>query len=152
MNSVEIVPSIFQGGGQEGDFRWMIDQPKYDDSLFLFNDNEEQFLEHIRDPASEFGCAAGGGNAVIRPFQCQMPPRAAGIPTGAHGVGYAELSDEVKATIDQAIAGIRDLLAFGRYRRAFFSADEQGRLGTGIFEVDDEVKDYIVSSIKALAE
>ena len=147
---VEVVPSVFEGIGRVGDFGWMIEQDEYEDALFVFNDNEEQFLEHVRDASSTFGCVAGGGNAVIRPYQCRRPPRASGIPTGANGAGYSHLTEEVKAHVDLAVSRIRELLNTGRYRRLFFSAEESGELGTGIFEVDDAVKQYITKSIATL--
>jgi hypothetical protein len=93
---MEVIGSIFKGSGQKGDFGWMIEQPEYAEALFVFNDNEEQFREQRKDPSSPFGCTPGGGNAVIRPYQCEEPPRAAGIPTGVQGIGYAELTDQVK--------------------------------------------------------
>ena len=77
---------------------------------------------------------------MIRPYQCQDPPRAAGIPTGSGGMGYLELNDHVRSVIDPAISDIRELLQTGRYERVFYSSDGKGGLGTGIFTVADEVK------------
>src|SRR5229473_2159509 len=67
-----------------GDFGWMRSQTEYVDALFIFNDNEEQFLAHVSNPSdrSDFACGAGGGNARIRPWQCETIPRSAGVPTG----------------------------------------------------------------------
>ena len=65
----------------------MIEQPEYADALFVFNDNEGEFRAHQGHAPGARRCHAGGGNAVIRPYQCEDPPRAAGIPTGDHG-GY----------------------------------------------------------------
>jgi len=149
---MEVIGSIFQGGGREGDFGWMIRQPECADALFLFNDNEEQFLAHRQHPDGGPGCDRGGGNAVIRPFQCENPPRAIGIPTGSRGSGYPSLTAHVKKTIDDALAAIQGLLATGRYRRVFYSAaNSAGDLGTGIFDVGDDVKRYITDGIKKLA-
>jgi hypothetical protein len=93
----------------------------------------------------------GGGNAVVRPYQCQEPPRAIGIPTGSHGQGYATLSEQVRQTIDEAFLGIQKLLATGRYRRLYYSsADTEGNLGTGIFDVDEDVKRYISEKVRSL--
>lgn len=139
---------VFNGPGEYGDFRWMIEREEYADSLFIFNDNEEQFFLHRRKPHPESGCAPGGGNAVIRPFQCADPPRAAGIPTGAGGMGYYELNDHVRSVIDRAVSDIRDLLGTGSYERIFYSADRSGGLGTGIFSVADDVKQYILTGLQ----
>jgi len=113
---MQVIGSIFAGSSKTGDFGWMIEQPEYGDSLFIFNDNEEQFL-------------------------------ATGIPTGAKGRGYNELSAQVKQVIDDAIAAIRHLVGTGRYQRVFYSAaNAAGDLGTGIFDVSDE----LVSAVNAV--
>lgn len=149
---MQVIGSIFTGGGKVGDFGWMIRQPEYADALFIFNDNEEQFLAHQENPDDPYGCARGGGNAVIRPYQCAKPPKAAGIPTGMNGVGYPSFITHVQKMVDQAIAAIRALIATGRYQRIYYSAaNESGDLGTGIFHVGDDVKRYITTQIKKLA-
>lgn len=73
---IEVIGSVFAGAGKIGDFAWMIRQPEYADVLFVFNDNEEQFRAYRKDPQGSYGCSPGGGNAIIRPYQCQSPPRA----------------------------------------------------------------------------
>ena len=128
----------------------MIEQPEYADALFVFNDNEGEFRAHQGHAPGARRCRAGGGNAVIRPYQCEDPPRAAGIPTGDHG-GYPRLTDSAKAAIDDALAAIGAPLAAGRYQRVIYSAaDDSGALGTGIFDVGDDVKRYIVDGLRAL--
>jgi hypothetical protein len=150
--SVEVIGSQFSKPGETGDFGWMLRQPEYADALFVFNDNEEQFRAHRDDPSDPHGCAGGGGNAVIRPYQCDDPPRAAGIPTGSHGAGYSELTPKVQNVIDEAIGAIRNLLATGRYGRVFYSAaNANGDLGTGIFKVADDVRRYVVAELRSLA-
>lgn len=147
-----MIASLFDGVGKDGDFGWMLTQSEYTEALFVFNDNEEQFLAFLRDqtPGSS-GCTAGGGNAVIRPYRCQLPPRAAGIPTGVSGAGYSELTAEARQVIDEALGVIDGLLASGLYQRVFYSAaSASGDLGTGIFDVGDDVKRYIVTRLQAL--
>ena len=146
----QVIGSQFAGGGRDGDFAWMIEQDAYADALFVFNDNEEAFRAYQRDPAGGAGCSRGGGNAVIRPYRCADPPRAAGVPTGASGRGYSALTNDVRGAIDEAFAVIDELLASGRYARVFYSADAAGGLGTGIFTVADDVKAYIVERLRAL--
>jgi hypothetical protein len=148
---MQLVASVFAGRGRAGDFAWMIEQPEYADTLFVFNDNEGQFRAHQRHAPGARQCHASAGNATIRPYQCQDPPRAAGIPTGDHG-GYPALTDGARAAIDDALAAVGTLLATGRYQRLIYSAaDDSGALGTGIFEVGDDVKRYIVTGLRALA-
>jgi hypothetical protein len=150
--SVRLVPSRFEGRGEPGDFAWMIEQPQYADALFVFNDNEEQFRAFQRDAHSAAGLSPGGGNAAIRPYRGADPPRAAGVPTGRAGQGYDTLTADAQQAIDDALELIAELLASGRYVRVIYSAaNEDGDLGTGIFEVADDVKRYIVSGLRRLA-
>ncbi len=148
---MELVPSRFEGRGRPGDFAWMITRPEYADALFVFNDNEEQFRAFQRDPAGGAGLSPGGGNATVRPYRGADPPRAAGIPTGQGGQGYPRLTPEAREAIDDAIQLIADLLATGAYQRVVYSAaNADGDLGTGIFEVGDDVKRYIVDGLRKL--
>jgi hypothetical protein len=148
---IHVIGSIFAGTGKFGDFGWMIRQQEYADALFVFNDNEEQFRAHRDDPDGAFGCAAGGGNAIIRPYQCKNPPQAIGIPTGSNGRGYTALTADVRQTIDDAIGTIQELIATGRYQRLFYSAaNAAGDLGTGIFQVHPDVKHHIAERLKTL--
>ena len=102
--TVKIRKSVFLESGVDGDFGWMIQQPEFARSLFVFNDNESQFNAFHEGKPS--GLSAGGGNAIIRPYQGTKPQRAAGIPTGDLG-GYSELSPQIKQTIDRAIDYIK---------------------------------------------
>jgi len=144
MKAVKIIPSIYKGQGMEGDFEWMIQQDKYKSTFFIFNDNESQFKAHLKDPSDPLGCNVGGGNAVIRPYQCTNPPQAGGIPTGPN---FPSLTPEVKQLIDSAIHLIQQNIDTYNYNAVVFSANENGGLGTSIFEVPDDVKTYIVKQI-----
>lgn len=144
---MELIGVKFKRPGEYGDFRWMIGRDEYADSLFVFNDNEEQFRLHRRVPHPPEACAPGGGNAVIRPYQCRVPPRAAGIPTGAGGRGYEGITDRFRKAVDRAIDDIRKLIDSGKYKKIFFSSDDKGYIGTGIFDVAPENKVYITKSL-----
>ena len=147
---MQVIKSQFSGGRQDGDFSWMIDRPEFARSLFIFNDNEAQFIAFHTGHAA--GLSAGGGNAAIRPYQGHSPIRAAGIPTGNLG-GYQKLDKNVRALVDDAIAHIQRLLATGNYDQVIFSYDaRQKTIGTGIFQVADEVKNYIYESICSLGD
>jgi len=149
--NVELIGSIFSGPGKDGDFAWMIEQPEHADSLFVFNDNEGQWRADRE--GKHGGCSRGGGNAVIRPYQCgTLPQRAIGIPTGAAGQGYRELGSQEVIVIDSAVATIRKMLLTGLYKRVIYSAaNESGELGTGIFIVAEDVKRYIVAQLRGVA-
>ena len=51
-HGVALLRSKFAGAGKEGDFEFMITrQPR---TLFVFNDNEEEFYAHYNDPANPY--------------------------------------------------------------------------------------------------
>jgi hypothetical protein len=147
MMTFKVIGSIFHGGHKDGDFNWMIKQTKYDDALFVFNDNEGQYILHRDDPTNSGGCSEGAGNGIIRPWQCVTPPRAAGVPTGPN---YAKLNPHITQLIDEAVATVAKVATDNNTKRIFFSADSHGHLGTGTFNVGSDVKAYIVKKLKAL--
>jgi len=127
----------------------MINRAEYKNALFIFNDNEDQFLDE--------SCSTGGGNAIIRPYQCEDPPRATGISTGIYrqssgqNSGYTDLNDgNAKKVIDQGINKIKKLISSNKYDKIIYSSDGKGGLGTGIFKVGDDVKKYIVDNLKKI--
>lgn len=142
---VKVEASIFTSPGKSGDFEWMITRPEYSDALFIFNDNEHQYLSN--------STSRGGGNAAIRPFKAFSVdgvklPRAWGIPTGVSG-GYPELTDKVKLYVDAALSDIFKLTQQYRYDRVIFSGDGNGGLGVGIFAktMSPKVTEYIVQAL-----
>jgi hypothetical protein len=150
--TVKVQGSIFCGGNKAGDFGWMIERKEYANSLFVFNDNEEQFLAFRKGDRGESGCGEGGNNAKIRKYQCRIPPRAAGVPTGWQGEGgYTALDKPTKAHIDRALTDIRNLVLPGTYDTIIFSQNKNKKtLGAGIFSPAPEVKDYIFNGLMNL--
>ena len=147
---INVIRSSFNGSGREGDFSWMIRQPSHERTLFLFNDNEEEFYAHFR--GGDHRCAPGGGNATIRPFQCGPSPRAVGIPTGSyaqgpHYMGYSSLDDHVRRVLVDAFAQLDSVLATGRFDSLAFSWSDETGLGGKIFETAQPVRDHIVEQI-----
>jgi hypothetical protein len=142
---MQVIGSVFSGAGKDGDFDWMITQDHYEDALFVFNDNEAQYKAH-RDRPTDLagaGSAPGGGNAIIRPYQCKTPPRAVGIPTGPN---CDSLTPEVKnSSTRPSPCGERT-----SQTHIYSAANANGDLGTSIFHVGNDVKEYIVSRLKSL--
>lgn len=151
MKMPKIVPVVYRGWLDYGDFGWMINQSEWRDScLFLFNDNCKQWFENSLEP--------GGGNACIRPEK--QFGRAFGIPTGDYllpgGPGFTSLP-KFKSMIDYFFHKLVDFISENEERRGksydkifFSSVDEEGsEIGTGIFRVDKEVKAYITDCIKS---
>jgi hypothetical protein len=127
-----VLPVIYGGPGRLGDFAWMRSQPEFARTLFVFNDNEEQFEDFERGRPGGF--TPGGGNAVIRPWRGEDPPRAAGVPTGRTGKGYQRLDERVEGVLGRAVTVIHDLVDTGRYDCLTFSRDASTEmLGVGIF-------------------
>ncbi len=137
-----------------GDFKYMIYENinnNTHDSLFIYNDNEES-----KDNKS-YG--NGAGNAVIRRFNCNNPkytnkPYSAGIPTGTlRDGGYNELNENSKKYIDESVNEIKLLIETHKYKNLYYSIDElDGKLGTSIFNVNDDVIDYITNKIHKLSK
>ena len=70
---------------------------------------------------------------------------------GRAGRATRALTPDAREAIDDALQLIADLLATGAYRRVVYSAaNADGDLGTGIFEVGDDVKRYIVDGLRKL--
>ena len=144
--AIKVTRSIFKGSGCLGDYLWMSNHPEFARALFVFNDNEEQFDAFVAGKPSGF--TVGGGNAAIRPLRKLLPPRAAGVPTGTRGRGYSALDTATKTKIDEALAVVDALLKTGDYDQVVVSRSKDGdTLGTGIFEVALEVRDYIFSQL-----
>ena len=147
--AIKVSRSVFGGAGVSGDYLWMSNQPEFARALFVFNDNEEQFDAFVEGKPSGF--TAGGGNAAIRPLRKLLPPRAAGVPTGKHGRGYSVLDMPTKAKIDEALAVIVALLKTGDYDQVVIPKSKDcNTLGTGIFQVAPEVRDYIFEKLGTL--
>lgn len=164
-HKITIQPSYFMQANTEGDYRYMIDQPKYARSLFLFNDNVDQFVyfhKYIKldknnqrdNKYKDSACANGSGNGSIREYQCKFPnPRAAGIPTGSYTNKWGILTPDIIKIIDYAFRYIENLLSTGKYDRIIYSADKKYMndrmplLGHGIFDVSDDILKYITDKI-----
>lgn len=141
--TLKVVATQFTKRGRYGDYLWMITQPEYKKSLFVFNDDEEHMNSH----------AAGGGNACVRPFnflgytmQGLNFPRSAGIPTGRCRRGYRDI-EEGQLSIDFAVQRIRELISKHKYDKLYFSVGDDGYIGCRIFHVPSPVREYISCQI-----
>lgn len=143
---VYVYGSIFTQANEIGDFSWMIKQKEYSNVLFIFNDNLQDFLSK--------SCQAGGGNAIIRPYQCLNPPRSIGIPTGTTE-GFSSLNQEiegktVKEYINDAFLQIEYIIKKNNYGNIIYSSDIEGKLGFGIFRPSDDVIKYITEKLQTM--
>lgn len=144
MFNIKIFGTKFYSKNKIGDFDWMCKQSEYSDSLFIFNDNEE----------FHNSCRPGSGNAIMRKYNKYSDleiPRSAGIPTGTlKNGGYQIFRNDTKKNIDNSIIEIIDLIIKYKYNKIFYSSEENGLLGTSIFNVDNDVLLYITSKIHSL--
>lgn len=145
-NKVQVIGIKYNRNGIFGDFKWMCAREEYENSLFLFNDNEEY----------HYTCRSGAGNAIMRRYNKHSDldiPISAGIPTGtlARG-GYSKLTTRTKTCIDDAFKEIDELLSKYKYSRIYYSAETDGLLGTSIFRVDPDVIKYISVKIFNLSD
>ena len=76
----------------------MIKLEKYMRTLFIFNDNEEDFISatrHLVNPDIPYTTSGrNGGNAKIRTYQIVSEIRAIGVPTGSNDIGYQVMDDK----------------------------------------------------------
>ena len=152
----------FSFRGYYGDFTTMIVDPQYADCLFVYNGNLGQDMpDGIFIKGGGQNAISGGGNAAIRSYNRfgahNAYPRSAGIPTGDLGStkysgGFKSLTPEVRSIIDAALADIRKLIITHQYRCVYFSCNQHGKLGTGIFNVAPDVIDYITVGINSLGD
>lgn len=143
---MQVIGTIFTKPGQFGDFNWMIGNKDYDDSLFIFNDNEEHHET----------CRQGAGNAIIRKFNKYSNldvPRSIGIPTGTLNIGgYTTFDLETRNKIDNYFKELEELVEKYKYTRIYYSAESNGLVGTSIFKVNHKVLEYITWKIHLLSE
>lgn len=173
---INVIKSQFTSPGIAGDFEFMIEQPEHQRTLFVFNDNEEQFLAHFVSPNNPFSavelriepvplssgadaCSPGGGNAVIRPYQCGPHPRAIGVPTGSYKrteriyhTGYKVLDAHVSKMVGYSMMEIDALLASGRFDSLAFSYNPETNLGGRLFDTAQVVRNFIVDELLRVAK
>jgi hypothetical protein len=146
-----VIPTVFTGTGKFGDWAWMREQAFWAHTLFVFNDNEEQFDAFVAGSASGF--SQGAGNAIARPWRRLNPPMSAGVPTGKNGIGYQHFDAGTKEKIDQSLTVIYDQLKTFYYDSlALSSNDNWTTLGSSTFEVDEQVLQYIFDRLNQTPE
>jgi len=147
---MKVTGTPFVQHGEEGDFKWMRQQDKYRNTLFLFNEN---VVDSYNDQP-----LAGAGSAAIRPYthRFKEKPRAAGIPTGwsVASRGFTTFDFLTKKIIDWSLERIRTILHNDpEIDQIIFScsSDDPTRIGTSIFQLPEKIVSYISDGIAALA-
>ena len=145
--NIQIYGTQYTKKNMFGDFKWMCEQKEYEDSLFIFNDNEEYHNTN----------GYGIGNAIIRKYnkynKTLSKPKSAGICTGTFkNKGYKELLEFNKNIIDNNIDEIKKLLEKYKYKDIYYSVGKNNKLGTSIFKVGEDIIDYIDDQICKLSK
>lgn len=141
-SDVNVICTVYKKKGQEGDFEWHITSGQYEDSLFLFSEDEKRCKWK----------RAGSGSAVIRKYnKYALPerPRSCGIIVG-NEEGYSTLSDNAKKSIDASIEDARQIIKKYGYKKVYYSASSNGMIGTSTFKLGDEVISYVTKKIFSL--
>lgn len=144
----------YEGPSVEGgDFYHMIQDPRYKDAIFVFNDNVHDYTDSVLMPLATQN--PGGGNAIVRPWQVRGDAR--GVPTGPFFSTLYTVLDggTAKGWIDSGIDQL--VLTFVNNpskKRLIYSVESKGSrmLGVGIFkhQVGDDVRAYITDQIHAV--
>lgn len=158
----------YDRNNEDTHFEILIKKPEYGNTLFLFNDNIEDYLDFHLYAKGTPTSAARGGNAIIRDWQLSLynKPMAASFPTGFYAesqrrgerIGVAfESGNFVKDIIDYSFEYIARLLLTGAYDRVVYSKspNEEGiGLGYNNFKINTSselaVKRYIENKIDQL--
>lgn len=130
---ISCIPSVYRGAGKEGDFLWMLQQPRYNRCLFVYPDSEDSFHDYISTNPRRDPCKSpqrGTVSQLLRPYRCINPPRALGIPIrkGPHYYSFPGLDTSQQAVdkaklIAEATNMVKRALMTGQYDCLFFSAD-----------------------------
>lgn len=160
----------FVRSNEYGDFAWHAQQPPWDETLFIYNENITNYLSMSTIP--------GGGNACVRPLR--VMGRARGIPTGDFviGGGFTSLDQAIptsclprevadvtsrdtvtaKEIIDYAITHIVEFLSTeppDRFTELCYAEHRDGKrdpaghilVGQGIFRVGEDVILYVTKQL-----
>jgi ribA/ribD-fused uncharacterized protein len=163
INIIQVISCIYYMPDFYGDFNWMINNSDYNDSLFIFTDNEE--YSNI--------CSAGRGHTKIRQYNQYSNhsiPRSAAIPISRLSIindiyrfnksittndkdlinGYKIFDNYVITNINESIVKIRKLIKKYKYKRIFFQSNQYGTINTGKYNVIQPVCNYITKQLYSL--
>lgn len=173
--SAKVVPTVFRGGNEYGDFLWMCKSKVYNtNSVFLFTDNVYQWVKRQQNPMLPM--PPGGGSGAMRKYShlyqdgVETHGKIRSYPTGAPSLKHVFMQerfedglcmpffDAPSITMEQIIKletlyFILDM-ASREIETIYFPADETGNLGVAIFAhcTGKDVIDLITKEIKSLPQ
>ena len=162
VRTVTVRGVLFARKHQDGDYAWMVRQPKYRHTLFLTCEN---FLDMMSDLNVQ-----GGGTACLRPVSFHALSdadiksgkvfRALGIPTGwSTATGGFPVLDRhyARRSIDLALERLSRILdTYTNINEVVFSCDKEDprKIGTGIFAttIGSDVVAYISEALQNITK
>ena len=148
----------YTGKNKPGDYKWMVKQPEYAQTIFIVMEN---FLDMLSDDQG-----AGGGTACLRPYtyrgtgEDEGKVRAVGIPSGwsTETQGFRQLDLHYsKMAIDLAVERLVLVLQnVPSIDTIVYScdADDSSLVGTNIFKdsIGKDVVQYISTLLRSVPE
>jgi len=132
---------VYKNKNEYGDFSWMINTGDYNNVLFIFDDNSEDYeTDIIRNDSS-----------IIRQynkFGKYENVHSAGILMGDfYKNGFTTLNIKNKEIIDISIESIRDLIIEYKYTELYFHSDEYGFIKSDSYYLDNNIINYISNQL-----
>lgn len=151
---VELIPIVSYRNQSANDFLNIINQPEFDNALFLFDEDQEDFIKYAKFLQSKnmnrLICKSFSSD--LRDYRCLDLPKAAGIPVGVNGVGYTNIFQAIPY-IQAAIDYIRELLNTEKYSSIVYLSKDDGRtFSTYPMRQSHDIIEFITGSIEELVQ
>ena len=135
---------IYKNKEEYGDFNWMIETGDYKNTLFIFDDNVDEYNKNIED-------IKDNGLSNIRKyneFGTYAKISSAGIIMGSSfNNGFSVFDNNVKNIIDRSITDIKRTIIENNYNEIYFSSDENGDIKPSYYNVSKDIIKYVSEQI-----
>ena len=132
---------IYKNKDEYGDFNWMIESGSYKNTLFIFDDNVDEY----------YTCIEGNGLSKIRKYnefgKYEKISSAGIIMCSSYNNGFSKLDSKTKNIIDRCIGDIKRLVMEYGYNEIYFSSDEDGNIKPNCYNINNEVIKYVSDQI-----
>ena len=137
---------VSRGADKEeyGDFNWMIETGDYKNTLFIFDDNVDEYNKNIEE-------IDDNGLSKIRKyneFGKYAKISSAGIIMGSSfNNGFSVFDNNVKNIIDRCISDIKRIIIENNHNEIYFSSDENGNIKPSYYNVNKDIIKYVSERI-----
>ena len=135
---------VYKNKDEYGDFYWMINTGDYNNVLFIFDDNYEDYDTNI----------IRNDSSIIRQynkFGKYKNIHSAGVIMGdLYNNGFGILDIANKELIDKSIENIRDLIIEYKYTEIYFQSDEYGFIKSNLYYLDNGITNYVSTQLFSL--